>query len=54
MAKKIRAKFDVHQAIAIFLILIGVLPFLGIGFGLLTTIVHVLTIVSGIVILLTK
>ena len=47
-------KFDVHKAIAIFLIIIGILPFLGIGFGLLTTIVNVLVIVSGITILLTK
>ena len=45
---------DIHKYIAIFLIIIGVLPFLGIGFGMLTTIVHVLTIAAGIAILLTK
>lgn len=45
---------DIHKYIGIFLIIIGILPFLGIGLGVLTTIVHVLTIVSGIVILMTK
>ncbi|MFH2028791.1 MAG: hypothetical protein ABIJ08_06645 [Nanoarchaeota archaeon] len=47
-------KKSIHVYIGIFLIIIGVLPFLGIGLGILTTIVHVLTILSGIVILLTK
>lgn len=46
--------FDVHKSIGIFLIIIGVLPFLGIGFGILATIVHVLTIIAGIVIIVTK
>jgi len=45
---------DVHKYIAVFLIIIGILPFLGIGFGMLNQVVNVLTIVSGIVILLTK
>lgn len=45
---------NIHKYIGIFLIVIGALPFLGIGFGMLTTIVHVLTIASGIAILLTK
>jgi hypothetical protein len=48
------ANKNIHTYIGIFLIVIGLLPFLGIGFGLLTTIVHILTIVSGIVIILTK
>lgn len=47
-------KFDVHKFIGIFLIIIGLLPFLGIGLGMLTTIVNVLTILSGVVILATK
>ncbi|MGM5481072.1 MAG: hypothetical protein ACQESE_01535 [Nanobdellota archaeon] len=47
-------KFDMHKFIGIFLIIIGMLPFLGIGFGMLVTIVNILTIVSGIVILVTK
>lgn len=47
-------KKNIHTYIGIFLIVIGLLPFLGIGFGLLTTIVHILTIVSGIVIIATK
>jgi hypothetical protein len=45
---------NIHKYIGIFLIIIGLLPFLGIGFGMLSTIVHVLTIVSGAVILITK
>ena len=45
---------DIHTYIAVFLIIIGILPFLGIGYGILSQVVHVLTIVSGIVILLTK
>lgn len=44
----------IHKYIGVFLIIIGLLPFLSIGFGILTTIVHVLTIVSGVVILATK
>ena len=47
-------KFDVHKFIGIFLIIIGTLPFLGIGFGMLATIVNILTIISGVVILATK
>ena len=47
-------KMDVHKTIAIFLIIIGILPFLGVSFGMLTRIINVLVIVSGIVILLTK
>jgi len=45
---------NIHTYIGIFLIVIGLLPFLGIGYGILSTIVHVLTIVSGIVIIATK
>ena len=45
---------NIHAYIGIFLIIIGLLPFLGIGFGVLSTIVHVLTVISGIVIILTK
>lgn len=45
---------NIHTYIAVFLIIIGILPFLGIGLGILSTIVHVLTIAAGIVILLTK
>lgn len=48
------AKKDVHTYIGVFLIIIGILPFLGIGLGVLNQLVHVLTIASGIVILLTK
>ena len=44
---------NIHKYTGIFLIVIGVLPFLGIGFGMLSNIVHILTIVSGIVILST-
>lgn len=49
-----RKKKNIHTYIGVFLIMIGILPFLGIGYGILSTIVHLLTIVSGIVILLTK
>jgi hypothetical protein len=45
---------DIHTYIGVFLIVIGLLPFLGINFGMLSTIVHVLTIASGIAILLTR
>jgi len=45
---------DIHTYIGVFLIVIGILPFLGIGLGMLTTIVHILTIASGIAILLTR
>ena len=45
---------NIHKYIGIFLIVIGILPFLGIGYGILSNIVHVLTIVSGILILATK
>ncbi len=48
------ARQDMHKYIGIFLIIIGVLPFLGMGYGILSNIVHVLTIISGIVILATK
>jgi hypothetical protein len=48
------AKLGVHQIIGVFLIIIGLLPFLRIGFGVLTDAIHVLTVISGIVILLTK
>jgi hypothetical protein len=44
----------INKYIGIFLIIIGLLPFLGIGFGMLNTIVHILTIISGIMILVTK
>lgn len=47
-------KASIHKYIGIFLIIIGLLPFLGIGYGILATIVHVLTIVSGVVILATN
>ncbi len=47
-------KIDIHKSIGIFLIIIGILPFLGIGLGVLNQLVHILTIISGIVILLTK
>lgn len=47
-------KKNVHTYIGIFLIVIGILPFLNIGFGMLSDIVHVLTIVSGIVIIVSK
>jgi len=50
MAKKV----DIHKYIGVFLIVIGLLPFLGIGTGIFTTIVHLLTVVSGLVIILTK
>ena len=43
--------FDIKKAIGIFLIVAGVLPFLGIGFGILGTIVNILVIASGIYIL---
>ena len=45
---------NIHTYIGIFLIVIGLLPFLGIGYGILSTIIHVLTIASGIVIIATK
>ena len=45
---------DIHKFIAIFLIVIGTLPFLGIGTGVLTQAVHLLTIISGVILLLTK
>jgi len=48
------ARKDIITYIGVFLIIIGILPFLGIGFGLLNTIVHVLTILSGILILVIK
>ena len=48
------ARKDIITYIGVFLIIIGILPFLGIGFGLLATIVHVLTILSGILILVIK
>ena len=51
MAKK---KFDVHKWIGIFLIIIGILPFLDISTGIFTTIIRALTIVCGIVILMTN
>jgi len=47
-------KKNIHTYIGIFLIIIGILPFLGIGYGILSNIVHVLTVVSGIMIILTK
>ncbi|MBN1175712.1 hypothetical protein JXA48_03635 [Candidatus Woesearchaeota archaeon] len=50
MAKKI----DIHKWIGVFLIVIGVFPFLGIRLGIFTTVIHLLTIVSGVIILLTK
>jgi hypothetical protein len=50
MAKKL----DIHKIIGIFLIVIGLIPFLGIKLGMISTIVYVLTIISGIVILATK
>ena len=45
---------NIHRYIGIFLIVIGILPFLGIRLGVLSEIVHVLTIISGVVILATK
>ena len=45
---------DIHKYIGIFLIVIGILPFLRIPFGVLTEVVHALTIIAGIAILLTK
>ena len=48
------AKMTVHHLIGIFLIIIGLLPFLRIGYGVLTQVVYALTIISGIVILVTK
>ena len=48
------ARKDIHTYIGVFLIVIGILPFLGIGLGILSQIVHALTIVAGIVIILTK
>ncbi|MBD3209249.1 hypothetical protein GF367_02430 [Candidatus Woesearchaeota archaeon] len=51
MAKK---SFDVHKWIGIFLIIIGVLPFLGVSTGIFTTLIHALTIVAGVVIVATK
>ena len=53
MAKK-KVSFDLHKWIGIFLIIIGILPFLGIGTGIFTTLIHALTIISGIVIIATK
>lgn len=40
--------------IGVFLIIIGVLPFLGIGLGVLSSVVHILTIISGVLILLNR
>lgn len=49
------AKNDIHKYIAVFLIIIGILPFIGVGIsGIISNVVHILTIASGIVILLTK
>jgi hypothetical protein len=48
------AKVDIHKWIGIFLIIIGIVPFLGIKLGILSNIVHILTIIAGIVILVTK
>ena len=48
------ANKNIHTYIGVFLIIIGILPFLGIGLGILTTIVHVLTIAAGLTIILTK
>lgn len=48
------AKKDIHTYIGVFLIIIGILPFLGFGYGFLSQIVHALTIAAGIVIILTK
>ena len=45
---------SIHTYIAIFLIIIGLLPFLGMGYGILSTIVHLLTIVCGVIIIVTK
>ncbi|MCF7799340.1 hypothetical protein K9M74_05555 [Candidatus Woesearchaeota archaeon] len=51
MAKKI----DLHKYIGVFLIILGILPFLGANLGkTLGTIAAALTIVCGVVILLTK
>ncbi len=47
-------KSNIHKYIAVFLIVIGILPFLGIGFGMLNSIVHALTIISGLIILITS
>lgn len=47
-------KRDTSTWIGVFLIVIGLLPFLGIGFGMLNTIVHLLTIVCGIIILMNR
>ena len=47
-------KKNIHTWIGIFLIVIGALPFLNINYGLLSTIVHALTIISGVIILITR
>ena len=48
MAKKI----DLHKYIAIFLIIVGILPLVGVGLGgMVGTLVNLLIIVSGILIL---
>ena len=45
---------NIHTYIGVFLIIIGLLPFLGIGYGILSAIVHILTIICGIIIILIK
>ena len=45
---------SIHTYIGVFLVVIGILPFLGVGYGFLSQLVHALTIVAGIVIILTK
>lgn len=40
--------------IGVFLIIIGILPFLGIGYGILNQLIHLLTIICGIIILVNR
>ena len=51
MAKKI----DIHKYIAVFLIIIGLLPFVGVSMsGTISDLANILVIVSGVIILITK
>lgn len=48
------AKRNIHTWIGVFLIIIGLLPFLNISYGVFNQVIYALTIVSGIIILVTK
>jgi hypothetical protein len=43
--------WNIQKIIGVFLIIIGVIPFLGITLGIFTQIIYAATIISGIIVL---